>query len=91
MDCRIKKIAIVPAHFDNDGAIDRDEFATVTLDIPMDTQTGRDWVAELLGLLTREYVSVEIGSEQLSIAEVKTKTAEIDKAQVKAQLGVTEV
>ena len=56
----------------------------------MDTQTGRDWVAELLGLLTREYVAVEIDSEQLSIAEVKVKTAEIDKAQVKSQLG-TEV
>ena len=58
MDAQIKDIKVTPAHFDKQGAIDRDEYATVTLNIPMDTHTGRTWIVELLGLLTREYVQL---------------------------------
>ena len=91
MDCQIKKLSIVPAHFNKEGEIDRDEYATLTLDIPMDTQAGRTWIAELLGLLNRQYVTVEVESDQLSIPGVEVKTAEIDKAQVETQLGAVEV
>ena len=38
MDAKLKKVSITPAKFDDEGAIKADEFATVTIDVPMDKE-----------------------------------------------------
>lgn len=65
-----------------EGEIDRDEYATLTLKIPMDTDTGRDWVAGLLAHLSREFVAVEVTANQLDLPgvpglEAKTATQSV--------------
>ena len=82
MDAQIAKLQIVPANFNKEGEIDRDEYATLTLKIPMDTDTGRDWVAGLFAYLSREFVSVEVTANQLDLPgvsglEAKTATQSV--------------
>ena len=67
MEAKLKKIAVTPAHFNKDGDIDREEFCTLTLDVPIDTKSAREWVAGLLGLTSRQFVEVEIDSPQVPI------------------------
>ena len=37
MDAQLKKITVTPAKFDADGAIKSSEFATLTLNVPLDS------------------------------------------------------
>lgn len=64
MDAQLKKIAITPAKFDEDGAIKSVEFATLTLDVPLDSKTQREAIVELMTLLDNEWVKTEIQSLQ---------------------------
>ena len=64
MDAQIKKIAITPAKFDENGDIKSGEFATVRIDIPLDSTEQRAALTELLGLLDREWVKADIQSLQ---------------------------
>ena len=61
MDAKLKKIQITPVKFDKDGDIKDLEFATVTLDIPMDATGQRAAIIELCELLDQEWVVVKIG------------------------------
>ena len=88
MEAKLKKIAVTPAHFNKDGDIDREEFCTLTLDVPIDTKSAREWVAGLLGLTSRHFVEVDIDSPQVPIDEVKKQTVEMDRAKIDAQLEV---
>ena len=64
MDAKIRKIAITPAKFDENGDIKTGEYATVTLDVPMDSTGQRQAIIELMTLLDKEWVKVRIQSDQ---------------------------
>ena len=63
MDAKLKKIQITPVKFDKEGDIKAGEFATVSLDIPMDSTGQRAAVIELCALLDQEWVAVDIGGK----------------------------
>ena len=63
MDAKLKKIQITPVKFDKEGDIKAGEFATVTLEIPMDSTGQRAGVIELCELLDQEWVTLEIGGK----------------------------
>lgn len=60
MDARLKKIQITPMKFDKEGAMQREEFATLTLEVPMDSTGQRASIIELCELLDQEWVVVDI-------------------------------
>ena len=64
MDAQLKKITITPAKFDENGDIKSSEFATLTLDVPLDSKTQREALVELMTLLDNEWVKTEIQSLQ---------------------------
>lgn len=67
MDAKLKKIAITPMKFDKHGEVSKEEFATITIEVPMDSIAQRDEIAKLLDLLAREWMKVEISDgKQLS-------------------------
>ena len=60
MDAKLKKISITPAKFDDEGEIKSEEFATLTLDVPMDSTAQREAIVELMGLLDQEWVTADV-------------------------------
>lgn len=64
MDAQIKKITITPAKFDEDSEIKSEEFATLTIEMPLDSTEQRAALTELLGLLDKEWVKADIQSLQ---------------------------
>lgn len=64
MDAQLKKITVTPAKFDQDGDIKSSEFATLTLDVPLDSASQREAIVELMTLLDNEWVKTEIQSCQ---------------------------
>ena len=64
MDAQIRKIVITPAKFDEGGEIKSEEFATLTLDVPMDSTEQRQAIIELMTLLDKEWVKADIQSLQ---------------------------
>ena len=69
MDAQLKKIQVVPVKFDKDRDIDKDEHATLTFEVAMDTKAQREAVVDLFALLRSEFVSVEVNPYQLRIDE----------------------
>ena len=63
MDAKLKKIQITPVKFDKDGAIKAGEFATVTLEVPMDCTGQRAAVIALCEHLDQEWVKLDIGGK----------------------------
>ena len=63
MDAKLKKIQITPMKFDKEGEPQREEFATVVLEVPMDSTGQRAAVVALCELLDREWVTLEIGGK----------------------------
>ena len=63
MDAKLKKIQITPMKFDKDGDPQREEFATITLEVPMDSTGQRAAIIELCALLDQEWVKLEIGGK----------------------------
>ena len=61
MDARLKKIQITPVKFDKEGDIKDPEFATLTLEVPMDSTGQRAAIIELCELLDQEWVVAKIG------------------------------
>ena len=60
MDAKLKKIQITPMKFNKDGDVDKEEFATLTIEVPMDSAGQREAIMELLTLLNREWVQVVV-------------------------------
>jgi len=60
MDARLKKIQITPMKFDKEGAMQREEFATLTIEVPMDSITQRTAIIELCELLDQEWIVVNV-------------------------------
>ena len=84
MDAKINQINVKPAVIDKDGEITKDETATLTFSVELSTLSARKEVVALFEVLSQEYVTLTVENQQLA---VKVETAEIDKAQVKSQLG----
>ena len=64
MDAQLKKITVTPAKFDENGDIKSSEFATLTLDVPLDSAAQREAIVALMTLLDNEWVKTDIQSLQ---------------------------
>ena len=64
MDAQLKKMTITPAKFDENGDIKSTEFATLALDVPLDSTAQREAIVELMTLLDNEWVKADIQSLQ---------------------------
>ena len=60
MEARLKKIQITPMKFDKEGEMQREEFATLTIEVPMDNTAQRAAIIELCELLDQEWVVVNV-------------------------------
>ena len=60
MDAKLKKIQITPMKFDKDGDVSKEEFATLTIEVPMDSAIQREAVVSMLQLLSREWVVLSV-------------------------------
>ncbi len=63
MDAKLKKIQITPRKFDKDGDPQTREFATLTIEVPMDNAAQRETIVSILQLLDKEWVVMEIESK----------------------------
>lgn len=70
MDAKLKKIQITPMTFDKQGDVQREEFATLTIEVPMDSRGQRAAIMSLCELLDQEWVVVEV--EGKTIVAVNT-------------------
>ncbi len=64
MDAQLKKITVTPAKFDENGDVKSSEFATLTLDVPLDSTVQREAIVALMALLDNEWVKADIQSLQ---------------------------
>ncbi len=60
MDAKLKKIQITPMKFDKDGDVQKEEFATLTIEVPMDSAGQREAIVAMLQLLSREWVVLSV-------------------------------
>ncbi len=60
MDAKLKKIQITPMKFDKEGEIQKEEFATLTIEVPMDSTSQRAAVINLCELLDQEWIVVNV-------------------------------
>ena len=60
MDAKLKKIQITPMKFDKEGEIQKEEFATLTIEVPMDSTSQRTAVINLCELLDQEWIVVNV-------------------------------
>lgn len=60
MDAKLKKIQITPMKFDKDGDVQKEEFATITIEVPMDSAGQREAIVSVLQLLSREWVVLHV-------------------------------
>ena len=70
MDAKLKKIQITPMKFDKQGDVQREEFATLTIEVPMDSTGQRAAIIRLCELLDQEWVVVDV--EGKAIVAVNT-------------------
>lgn len=69
MDAKMRGIRVVPATHDDDGEIKKGEHAILTFEVPMDTQSAREAIVNLFGVLAKEFVLVEVERNQLPLPE----------------------
>ena len=60
MDAKLKKILVTPLKFDKEGEVQKEEFSTITLEVPLDSRSQREEMLKLFKLLTAEWVKLEI-------------------------------
>lgn len=60
MDAKLKKIQITSMKFDKDGNVQKEEFATLTIEVPMDSAGQREAIVAMLQLLSREWVVLNV-------------------------------
>ncbi len=68
MDAKLKKIQITPMKFSNDGDVQKEEFATLTIEVPMDSAGQRDAIVSVLQLLSREWVVLNVEGKSPGVA-----------------------
>ena len=69
MDAKLKKIQITPVKFNKDGDVQKEEFATLTFEVPLDSLTQRQEVMSLFETLSREWVRIEVEGESIPTSE----------------------
>ena len=69
MDAKLKKIQITPVKFNKDGDVQKEEFATLTFEVPLDSLTQRQEIMTLFDLLSREWVRIEVEGESIPAGE----------------------
>ena len=69
MDAKLKKIQITPVKFNKDGDVQKEEFATLTFEVPLDSLTQRQEVMALFETLSREWVRIEVEGELIATDE----------------------
>ena len=69
MDAKLKKIQITPMKFNKEGDLQKEEFATLTFEVPLDSLTQKEEVMKLFDLLSREWVKIEVERESLPTSE----------------------
>ena len=42
MDAKLKKILVTPLKFDKEGEVQKEEFSTITLEVPLDSRSQRE-------------------------------------------------
>ena len=65
MDAKLKKIQITPMKFDKEGEIQKEEFATLTIEVPMDSTSQRAAVINLCELLDQEWIVVNVEGKRV--------------------------
>lgn len=65
MDAKLKKIQITPMKFDKDGEVQREEFATLTIEVPMDSAVQRAAIMNLCELLSQEWIVVDVEGKKV--------------------------
>ena len=69
MDAKLKKIQITPVKFNKDGEVQKEEFATLTFEVPLDSLTQRQEVMSLFETLSREWMRIEVEGESIPADE----------------------
>lgn len=69
MDAKLKKIQITPIKFNKEGDLQKEEFATLTFEVPLDSLMQKEEVMRLFDLLSREWVKIEVERESLPPSE----------------------
>ena len=69
MDAKLKKIQVTPVKFNKDGDVQKEEFATLTFEVPLDSLTQRQEVMSLFETLSREWVRIEVEGESIATGE----------------------
>lgn len=69
MDAKLKKIQVTPMKFNKEGDVQKEEFATLTFEIPLDSLTQREEVMSLFELLSREWVKVEVEGKPVPMGQ----------------------
>lgn len=65
MDAKLKKIQITPMKFDKDGEVQKEEFATLTIEVPMDSTGQRAAIMHICELLDQEWIVVEVEGKKV--------------------------
>lgn len=60
MDAKLKRIQVTPLKFDKEGEVQKEEFSTITLEVPLDSRAQKEEMLKLFDLLTAEWVKLEI-------------------------------
>ncbi len=71
MDGKIKKLTITPVSLDGEGVVKKEEHATITLEIPMDTVTSRAQIAEILPVISKDWLKIEITAVQPNLPHIQ--------------------
>ncbi|MCZ6680052.1 MAG: hypothetical protein O7E52_22715 [Candidatus Poribacteria bacterium] len=69
MDAKLRKIQITPMKFNTEGDVQKEEFATLTFEVPLDSLTQREEVMSLFDLLSREWVKVEVEGKPIPVGK----------------------
>ena len=69
MDAKLKKIQITPVKFNKEGDLQKEEFATLTFDVPLDSISQKEEIMRLFDLLSREWVKLEVEGESLPVGQ----------------------
>ncbi len=69
MDAKLKKIQITPVKFNKDGEVQKEEFATLTFEVPLDSLTQRQEIISLFETLSREWVRIAVEEESIATGE----------------------
>ncbi len=69
MDAKLKKIQITPVKFNKDGDVQKEESATLTFEVPLDSLTQRQEIISLFETLSREWVRIAVEEELIATGE----------------------